>query len=58
MGDVQLVKVDVPQPAGLAGEILPGYGVHDDEDRAVLIGGGDVAEVGVVGDGVFVLGGQ
>lgn len=43
MGDVELVKVDVPQPACLAGEILPGHGVHNDEHRAVLIGGGNIA---------------
>ena len=58
MGDIQLVKVDVPQPACLAGEILPGHSVHDDEHRAILVGGSDIAEVRVIGDGIFVLGGQ
>lgn len=58
MGDIQLVKVDVPQPACLAGEILPGHSVHDDEHRAILVGGSDIAEVRVIGDGILVLAGQ
>ena len=58
MVPIEQVKVDVPEPAGLAGEVLPADGVHDDEHTAGLLRAGDVAQVGVVGHGVLVLAGE
>ena len=51
MGTVQQAEIDVPQPAGLPGEILPADGVHDDQDGARLPGGAELVQIGVVGHG-------
>ena len=58
MGDIQPVEVDVPQPAGLSGEVLPTDGVHNDQHRAGLFRGGDIGQVGIVSHRILVLGGE
>ena len=55
---VQHAEVDVPQPAGLAGEVFAADGVHDDDDGVGLLLLHGVAQGLVVGHGVLVLGGQ
>ena len=58
LGAAETVKVDVPQPAGLAGEVFAADSVHQDNDSAGLFCGADIVQVGVVGHGILVLAGE